>query len=567
MIKKFKFSIYTISIGTIFLTMVLFAVLITSIGTYGFTASFTKEFNESAFRTGLYAQTLLYPDHFQEYLEIGEDNMNKAIEEFDDYTKPLSECEYVNLDNVEYVSSYDYSDASLQALCNTQDVSVIYVIIPSEDYSHYTNVFNCVNESGPYDPWPMGKEVETSSDDYKECYKRLYEENSDREFVIRVRNLNGGLPHVTALLPLRGEDGEVKGILCVQRFISDLFSMRKSFIQGVGAISTIFIILFLVSVSGFIRKQLVDPIRTLATETVRFADENTRGDKPIDENICNVKEIRTLASSIDKMENDTIQNIASITNITKQTERIGAELELAAKIQRGMLPHGHMLLDDKTDFDVQAYMKPAKEVGGDFYDFFMMDDDHVAIVIADVSDKGVGAAFFMAISKSLIKGRAKLGGTAAEIITYVDEMISEKNESGMFVTVWIGIVDLRNGHVNVCNAGHDFPAIMHKGGDFKIEKTSHSPAVAFIPDCTFTNEEIVLEPGDRIFLYTDGLNEAKSVSGERYGIERIEHVLNTNKKSSNEELIRVVRNDVDKFAEGEPQFDDMTMLAFTYIGR
>ena len=567
MFKKVKFSLYTITIGTILVTMVLFTYLVIAIGYYAFTASFTKEYNNSVYRIGVYAQSLLYPDSLEEYLEIGAERMDLAIEEFNDFSIPISEAEYYSIDEVQYVSEYDYSRQSLYNLCNTQDVSVIYAIIPSEDYTQYTCVFNCVNDNSPYDPWPMGKVVDTSTEEYIECYKRIMEGSSDSEFVVRTKDLNGGIPHVTALLPLKGEDGTVKGILCVQRYIEDLTTMRRSFVQGVGALSTIFIIIYMVSVSGFIRKQLVDPIRKLALEAERFADENTKGKEPLDENICNVKEIRSLTAAIDKMENDTIYNIANVTNITKQTERIGAELELAAKIQMGMLPHGQMLLNDKTDFNVHAYMKPAKEVGGDFYDFFMMDDDHVAIVIADVSDKGVGAAFFMAISKSLIKGRAKLGGTASEIIAYTDEMIAEKNESGMFVTVWLGIVDLRNGHVNFCNAGHDYPAIMHSGGDFEIKKGKHSPAVAFIPGCTFIDDEFVLEPGDRIFLYTDGLNEAKSISGERYGIERIEYILNRNKSVSNEELIRVVRNDVDKFADGEPQFDDMTMLAFTYLGR
>ena len=221
--------------------------------------------------------------------------------------------------------------------------------------------------------------------------------------------------------------------------------------------------------------------------------------------------------------------------------------------------------EPKEGYSIYASMTPARAVGGDFFDFYMIDDTHLVILIADVSDKGVGAAFFMAISKTLIKARAGMGGSAAEIISYVDKMIAEKNTEGMFVTVWMAIIDLSTGHVNICNSGHDYPAIMTGSGDYVIEKkTPHGPPIGFIPGAQFVEYDIDIEPGDRIFLYTDGLNEAKRSDGERFGLDRMLTVLNSHKGDSNEKTIAAMKDAVALFVGPEDQFDDMTMLSFTY---
>ena len=246
------------------------------------------------------------------------------------------------------------------------------------------------------------------------------------------------------------------------------------------------------------------------------------------------------------MEVDTIKNIEDITRITSERERIGAELSLASGIQNGMLPSHNQMLDDVEGFEIFATMDPAKEVGGDFYDFYMIDDTHLAMLIADVSDKGVGAAFFMAIAKTLIKARALMGGSPVEIITYADKLISEKNPEGMFVTVWLGIIDLETGHMDICNAGHDYPAVMKDNKKYVIEKTPHGPAVAFLPGVEFVETELDLKPGDRIFLYTDGLNEAKGMDGDRFGLDRMLSVLNIYNGLNDKELIAEMKKNVDK---------------------
>ncbi len=242
-------------------------------------------------------------------------------------------------------------------------------------------------------------------------------------------------------------------------------------------------------------------------------------------------------------------------------------LAIASKIQMGMLPESKDAFPDRDDFDIAASMTPALTVGGDFYDFFLIDDDHLAILIADVSDKGIPAALFMTVSKVFMRTRIQMGGTPSEIIAYADERISAENEAGMFVTLWLGIIDLRTGHVEACNAGHDYPAIAHISEGYKVEKTVHGPPIAFMPGMKFPGISFDLKPGESIFLYTDGLVEAKRADDERFGVDRMLHVLNFSNAKNDEQLINDMKKEVTNFVNGEPQFDDMTMLSFTYKGR
>ena len=255
-----------------------------------------------------------------------------------------------------------------------------------------------------------------------------------------------------------------------------------------------------------------------------------------------------------------------ISNRGKKYAKTKNELDIASRIQVGLLPNTFPAFPDRKDFDIYAVTIPAREVGGDYYDFFMLDDDHIAILIADVSDKGMGAALFMTITRTLINTRAQLGGTPSEIIKFVDARVQLENEAGMFVTTWLGIIDLRTGHVDACNAGHDYPAIMKKGKDFVVEKTQHGPPIGFIPGMEFPDISFKLNPGERIFLYTDGIVEAKKSNSDRFNVDRMLEVLNKNKNSDDKELILAVRDSVNAFAGKEPQFDDMTMLSFTYKG-
>lgn len=541
--SKKGFSLYTFVNGIVIALTVVFAVIVILIGSYAFTQSFTNEYNDSVYRIARFSAEVVDGDSIDDYLASTEEEVGSKFE------------------------SYATTKQRLTSFCNNMGMSVIYVIKPSDDYQSYTSIFNCLNDNSPFTEWELGHVEDINSNDYAEAYKNIIEKGSDREIVLREFNLNGANPHITALVPIKDSNGNVTAIMCVQRELQDLVDARRSFIQGVSGLAIVLLIISLLIVGRVLRKRLINPVKVIATETDRFAEENTLPEESLLSEIASpVKEVRALAVSIDKMESDTVKNIEDITRFTSEKERLDVELELAANIQKGMLPKREEFLADKDCFDVYASMNPAREVGGDFYDYYMLDDNHLVILIADVSDKGAGAAFFMAISMTLIRARAKMGGNAAEIIKYVDDVIAEKNSEGMFVTVWMAIIDLSTGHVNVCNAGHDYPAIMKGGEDYFVDKTSrHGPPIGFIPGARFKDYEFDINPGDRIFLYTDGLNEAKSASGERFGLDNILETLNAHKDATNEELVEAMIKRADAFEEGVPQFDDRTMLSFTYI--
>ena len=261
------------------------------------------------------------------------------------------------------------------------------------------------------------------------------------------------------------------------------------------------------------------------------------------------------------------EHLEKIQSITAEKERIGAELVVATQIQADMLPRIFPPFPDVKEIDVYATMDPAKEVGGDFYDFFMVDDDHVALVVADVSGKGVPASLFMAISKSLIKSRTLLGGSTSEILYDVNNQLCEGNEAALFVTVWLAIVDIRTGEGIASNAGHEHPVLRKAGGRYEIVEYKHSMALGMIEDIRFEEHTFKVEPGDRIFSYSDGVPEATNISDELYGNERMLAALNREPEASLKQTLMNLKNDMDNFVGEATQFDDITMLVFDFYSK
>ena len=248
---------------------------------------------------------------------------------------------------------------------------------------------------------------------------------------------------------------------------------------------------------------------------------------------------------------------------TAKSERINTELAIASDIQSNMLPNIFPAFPGRDEFDVYASMTPAKEVGGDFYDFFMIDDDHLALVIADVSGKGTPAAMFMVIAKTLIKDHAQLGMSPAEVFTEVNKKLCEGNEVGFFVTAWMGILNVKNGELTYVNAGHN-PPVMKLSGETKYLSCKPGFVLAGFEEYQYKEEKITLKEGDRIFLYTDGATEAFNVKDELYGEERLIACLKDQSGKPIDEVLRGVRADIKEFAKGTQQSDDLTLLAFDY---
>ena len=277
-------------------------------------------------------------------------------------------------------------------------------------------------------------------------------------------------------------------------------------------------------------------------------------------------ETQMLAGSFESLTERMKSYISDIRSITAEKERIGTELALATRIQADMLPNVFPAFPDRRDFDIYASMDPAKEVGGDFYDFFLVDEDHLALVIADVSDKGVPAALFMMVSKILIQNQAMSGLSPARVLEKVNDQICANNREEMFVTVWLGILDLKTGKLTAANAGHEYPAWKKPDGHFELIKDRHGFVIGGMPDMTYREYEWQLEPGAKIFVYTDGVPEAGSGSNDLFGTERMLQALREAEEGTPEEVLGAVDRAVANFVKGAPQSDDLTMLCLQYFG-
>ena len=252
--------------------------------------------------------------------------------------------------------------------------------------------------------------------------------------------------------------------------------------------------------------------------------------------------------------------------IRAEKERIHAELNVARRIQADALPNVFPAFPDRPEFDIYAMMDPAKEVGGDFYDFFFVDEMHLALVIGDVSDKGVPAALFMMTTKTLVRARTRQGGTPAEILRDVNAQLCEGNGSGMFVTLYLAVVDLATGRGLAANAGHADPALRRAGGGFELVRYRHDRMLAMWPGLDFTDRAFELRPGDTLLVYTDGVTESATADRTFYGANRLTAFLNGCRDLGLEPLVKALRADVAAFADGAPQSDDITILAVTYNG-
>ena len=324
------------------------------------------------------------------------------------------------------------------------------------------------------------------------------------------------------------------------------------------ALILIIVTLFVGRVSGRISR----PLKKLESDVRRISDGHfdQRTDVHTDD------EIGSLASSFNVMTDSLQKYIADLKEVTAKEQRIAGELSAATTLQASMLPRNFADFAGHREFDLFATMSPAKEVGGDFYDFFLIDDDHLGLVMADVSGKGIPAALFMVVAKTLIKNRAQMGGSPAEILEYVNDQLCETNEAQLFVTVWLAILEISTGRGMVANAGHEHPALRRAGGQYELITYRHSPAVAVMEGMQFREHEFELHPGDSLFVYTDGVTEATDANNKLFGTDRMLEALNEEPDAKPDKLLRIVRKHINDFVGGVPQFDDITMMGLHYTG-
>ena len=320
----------------------------------------------------------------------------------------------------------------------------------------------------------------------------------------------------------------------------------------------------------FTEKRIAKPVENLAEIAAGYYLEHFTDEQRshmIDEcekYAADSTEVGNLARSYISMVNDIKEYVSNLQSITAEKERINAELNLASNIQAHMLPCIFPAFPEHDECDIYATMTPAKEVGGDFYDFFMIDRSHLAVVMADVSGKGVPAALFMVIAKTLIKNYAQMGNPVNEVFNIVNRLLCDGNDAGLFVTAWMGLLELETGRFTYVNAGHNPPLFARNNGEFEYIKARPGFVLAGVDTVKYKLNEMMMMPGDRIFLYTDGVTEATDADNQLYGVERLIKFMNSHRTDSATDMLHELKADIDSFVGEAPQFDDVTMLMLDF---
>lgn len=365
---------------------------------------------------------------------------------------------------------------------------------------------------------------------------------------------------------------EAVGLICVEIDINRINKGVKEYVNTVILIALGFTAIIILIYIWNTKRYLLGPILRITESSEKFVEKMEEGAQPEDLIFEDPKvdqggELTMLADNVKSLADGVAVYMTNLKTATSERERIVTELSLATRIQEDMLPNIFPAFPERPDFDVYAVMDPAKEVGGDFYDFFLIDKNHLALVIADVSGKGIPAALFMMVSKILIQNYVKSGMSPAEVLGTVNKQICANNREEMFVTVWLGVLDLTTGDLVAANAGHEYPALLEADGQFEIIKDKHGFVVGGVDDVVYKEYEMKLAPGSKLFLYTDGVPEAMNEDQEMFGTDRMLEALNKDKGASPEELLHNVREAVDSFVGDAEQFDDLTMLCVEYRGK
>ena len=545
--KRIRTSFAFNIISSIIVMIIAFSLVISAIGYVSFTETLKREYTITTYHMAETATGLVDGNKIETYLSVTEDNH-----------------EYGEVRG--YLDSY----------CNKMDVTLLYVlkVDANEDYNVAYNVFDLINRKedrrynrdGKYSGRSLGEKVEGHNiENYRETYKKIYEGELEYGIVYRLKNLKSRDPHLTVVVPIKDDDGNVTAVLSIQRPMSELVNGRRPYMITI-AISTAALILLISLVAIlYLRHQFVRPIKDVIDEAKNFSVDKHKGNLNKKKK-SSILEIKDLSESVNKMEDDMLKYIENLTAVTSEKERISTELGIASVIQENSIPNIFPAFPDRLDFDIFANMTPAKEVGGDFYNFYLVDDDNLAIVIADVSGKGVPAALFMMVTNILINEKLLSGTSVKDALTIINKRICRRNITNMFVTVWLGKLNLKTGVLTCANAGHNDPIICKNGKKFEIKKLPHDLVVGALPETEYKEYQIKLNKGDKLFLYTDGINEAINTKNELFGVDRIIDCLNETKTKTCQAIINAVKHSVVSFAGDAPQFDDMTMVCFEYNG-
>lgn len=470
--------------------------------------------------------------------------------------------EEVDGDKIKYYVETGKTDAEYDEMhehfnrvkANTSNLSYLYLMVPYEDYfvyviDAYTEADDLENISKLGDVFRYGKT------EYTYLMPDVRAKSASTQ-IVHGEDVGFG-KSISVWAPVFDKNGEVAAMVEADYEITNLKKVIDTYVCKV----ILFLVLALMSITVIMIKvmdfSVINPILKLTKYVQSYKDGTLQS---LEYRFKEDNEIKWLADSFDDMVEKIKIYVSDIERVTAEKERISAELSIATQIQADMLPCIFPPFPERTEMDLYASMTPAKEVGGDFFDFFLIDDNHLALVIADVSGKGVPAALFMVITKTLIKNQLLLGASPKETLEAVNNQLCENNEAEMFVTVWLGVYEISTGILTAVNAGHEYPVLKRANGSFELFKDKHGLVLAAMEGVRYKEYVIELEKGDRLFVYTDGVPESTSVQQELFGTDRMITVLNQLSGESPEAMLHGIKKELDSFAGEAPQFDDITML-------
>ena len=510
--------------------IMLLSAAIGTVGYFEFAGALKQQYMEIANGIAEYAALSMDPETLEQYLE----------------TKTADEA-------------YNSTREQLQHTADAEDCSVIYVAKVHTDTKEREYIYNVVSKASGFSPYEIGFR-DTVNDEFLKVYDSILKGETQLHNFMYSRK-----GYTTSVYPVEDADSGVVAIVGVVKNMDLLTSAKNSYICQIILIEALIAILSGVVWVVYMRRRIVVPVQQLSEAALNMVEHLEDGNSP-ELVVKHEDELRELADSFATMYREVGAYIAKLETVTAEKERIGAELDVAAKIQSSMLPCIFPAFPDRNEFDIYATMDPAKEVGGDFYDFFMVDADHLAFVVADVSGKGVPAALFMVIGKTLIKDHTGLHDDIGEVFTEVNNILCASNSEEMFITAFEGVLNLKTGELRYVNAGHEIPFLCRKGGVFEPYKVRAGFVLAGMQGIRYRAGSIQLEPGDKVFQYSDGIPEAINSEKAPYGMKRLESVLAKNSEKAPSELLPLVKADVDAFVGDADQFDDITMLCIEFKG-
>ena len=504
-----------------------------------------------------------YFDKIEEYSSELLDNDTpvdtQALEEFKKTDKGTVEQIEKAPKNVQFSLTKEFYEAMFMTMVKSYvdyDTTKLFVIDASE--THKGMVICDLARSGQK---RLGDKFDIDFSEHPQLKKLIDSENNSGKTVFELSHTfpDKGSYYIGYMpLEFRGKTRAILGVVYDWNEFNDALHLTiiKTMIICAGAL-----VIFLALLQIIIYRRATAPV-TAIQGTVREYKQDKDSEKVVSA-MARIKvrnELGLLSQDISELAKEIDFYTAENVRLAAEKERVAAELDMAKKIQADQLPSD---FPDRKEFDIYASMTPAKEVGGDFYDLFFVDDDHLALVIADVSGKGVPAALFMMMSKNIIHNLASMGLSPKEVMESANRTICANNKQRMFVTVWLGILEISTGRVTAVNAGHEIPMICQPGGEFELFEEPHGVMVGVFPKAEYEQYEFVLKKGGSLFVYTDGVAEATNASDEMFRTDRLLTALNEHKGGTQKQLLESVQREVERFAADAEQSDDLTMLGIT----